>query len=320
MRILVFCGIRVIVMLIMLSGLPAIAQDQHLIVYFPFGASELDADERKHVLYFLTDTLDHDRIQSIEIRGYCDYIDNSSFNDSLSLARANHVAGLLKNNGIPSQKISSVTGFGERKASEQKSSEAERQLQRRVEVDFICTCHGAAETTEAEKEEEKKQEITGDEVRVIQGDTVQDRKGVRYKGRYLVGDDFELNTFDIGDSIVLLRLHFQPGKHKLLRESVPTLYRLTDQMKANPNMHIIIVGHICCSPTSAPDGLDNDTGKYELSRNRAKEIYAYLVSQGIEEERLAYAWMGPKDKLYPEERDAREMQGNRRVEIVVTAK
>ena len=26
--------------------------------------------------------------------------------------------------------------------------------------------------------------------------------------------------------------------------------------------------------------------------------------------------MGPKDKLYPEERDAREMQGNRRVEIV----
>lgn len=283
---------------IFLNGGWLLAQNKSISVYFPFAGEELPSEERKELIYFLADSLDESKDYRIEITGFCDYVDDDDVNNQLSLIRARHVQDILLANGIKAEDIIAVKGLGESKASARAATEAERQQQRRVDVQFTCVCAEAV-------------------VESTIHDTIIDKKGMRYKGRYLVSDDLELRRFETGDSIVLVRLRFQPGRHKLLDESVPIMFKLYEQLKLNPDMRILIVGHVCCQDPGEPDGLDRDTKKYELSYQRALEVYNFLIMKGIDKNRLEYKGVGPSQKLYPLERDAAEQSGNRRVEIVV---
>jgi outer membrane protein OmpA-like peptidoglycan-associated protein len=271
------------------------AQNKSLSVYFPFAGEELAPEERKKLIFFLADSLDKSRDYSVDIAGYCDFVDDDDVNNQLSLTRARHVENILLANGIQAADIASVKGLGESKATDQATTVAERQQQRRVDILFTCKCSDES----------------------VAQDTIVDKKGMRYKGRYLVTDDLVLRKFETGDSIVLVRLRFQPGRHKLLEESVPILVKLHEQLAMNPDMRIMIVGHVCCQDPSEPDGLDRDTNRFDLSHQRALEVYTYLVKKGISKDRLEYRGVGPSQKLYPEEKNAAEQSGNRRVEIVV---
>ena len=89
-------------------------------------------------------------------------------------------------------------------------------------------------------------------------------------------------------------------------------------MQDNPDLKIEIQGHICCSP-GPEDGYDPDTDDFRLSRNRAKEVYNYLVKNGIAPERMKYRGFGhsrPKVK----ETSPETLQINRRVEIMILEK
>ena len=127
-----------------------------------------------------------------------------------------------------------------------------------------------------------------------------------------------LSIADSGDKIIFKNLNFQPGRHYLLKRSIPELHRLLELMIANPTLVIEIHGHICCEDFEKQrEGMDVDTGKYELSINRAKNIYEYLVNKGIDPERLHYRGFGSSQKLvYPEITEEDKTQ-NRRVEIMV---
>ena len=90
-------------------------------------------------------------------------------------------------------------------------------------------------------------------------------------------------------------------------------------MFQTPNLKIQINGHICCEP-SYLDGRDNDLGTFDLSWQRAKVIYQYLVDHGISADRMSFRGFGASQKLYPYERDAFEKEENRRVEIKIVSK
>ncbi|KAF5033394.1 OmpA family protein [anaerobic digester metagenome] len=77
----------------------------------------------------------------------------------------------------------------------------------------------------------------------------------------------------------------------------------------NPTLEISIEGHICCSR------LDED----DLSGQRAKAIYDFLIDKGIAAERMSWKGFGHTRPL-TEERTEYEMQMNRRVEIRVMKK
>ena len=63
--------------------------------------------------------------------------------------------------------------------------------------------------------------------------------------------------------------------------------------------------------------MDNDTQTMNLSENRAKLIYDFLVREGIDGNRLQYKGYGSsRPKIYPETTDE-DKQANRRVEIKV---
>jgi OOP family OmpA-OmpF porin len=71
---------------------------------------------------------------------------------------------------------------------------------------------------------------------------------------------------------------------------------------------------VCCIE-NAPDALDVDTYEPTLSVNRAKAIYRYLVSKGIESSRLRYEGFGKRRPIVPNETTEEDAEKNRRVEI-----
>lgn len=134
--------------------------------------------------------------------------------------------------------------------------------------------------------------------------------------------DEELNqaTIDkikVGDILNIGGLEFHGGRHFLKSYSLPILDELTDILENNPSLKIEIQGHICCQDTG--DGLDTDTGTYDLSENRAEAIYNELIERGISPERLSHKGYGSSRKIR-EEVDAESMQKNRRVSILIVKK
>ncbi len=127
----------------------------------------------------------------------------------------------------------------------------------------------------------------------------------------------EVKNLKKGETLVIKNMEFIPGRHVLTEYSYPELKKLLNTLKANPKLKIEIQGHICCQEEG--DGLDWDTGREELSVNRAKTVYNYLIVEGISEDRLSYWGYGASKKLYPET-SQENMQRNRRVEIMIVDK
>jgi len=114
---------------------------------------------------------------------------------------------------------------------------------------------------------------------------------------------------EVGDLIRLENISFVGGTPTPLEISIPVMEELYQVMKNNPTLEISIEGHICCSQTD-----------YEnLSGQRAKAIYDFLISKGIAAERMTWKGFGHTKPL-TEERGEYERQMNRRVEIRVVKK
>jgi len=131
-----------------------------------------------------------------------------------------------------------------------------------------------------------------------------------------VGNLDDLGNLPEGSLIRLGDLHFYGGRHILLPESIPVLKEIEQKLKENRWVHIEIQGHVCCmGGLPQPDGLDLDTKEYKLSLNRAKNIYEYLVRNGIDSSRLSYIGYGYAHPLVTPEKTEEEKTLNRRVEL-----
>jgi len=122
-----------------------------------------------------------------------------------------------------------------------------------------------------------------------------------------------------GDVFVLRDILFEPGSHLLKKESLQVVKRLLKVLKENPKLEIELIGHVCCgrSPSDSLDGYDKESRDYNLSKNRAKHIYKYLVYKKIDSNRLSHKGYGFLKPLYfPEENDLHKKL-NRRVEIKI---
>jgi outer membrane protein OmpA-like peptidoglycan-associated protein len=128
--------------------------------------------------------------------------------------------------------------------------------------------------------------------------------------------DVNIDSLVAGDEVILQNLNFQPGRHYLLKESIPRLKELLRIMKEHPNLRIELQGHVCCAPNDE-DGFDIDTKTKDLSINRAQNIYEYLVRNGIDSSRMTYKGFAKTRPIYPKERNEYEQMMNRRVEIRV---
>jgi len=132
-------------------------------------------------------------------------------------------------------------------------------------------------------------------------------------------EKINLDKVKKNETIALKNLFFEAGQHLFKPPSMHELEVLHEFLMKHPKVKIQIEGHVCC-PSEHSDGYDFISKDYNLSVNRAKAVYDYLVEKGIDASRLKYIGMGTKAPLVKEEKTPADEDMNRRVEIRITEK
>jgi outer membrane protein OmpA-like peptidoglycan-associated protein len=249
---------------------------------------------------FVTDTT------TVRVRGFADYLGHRDSNYTLSKARAETVKNYLLSRKLNSRRIF-ADGVGQVDAAGPNRSILGEPVNRRVEIIFTKSAPPVKTVVKA----------------IPPVKTAIPQRTYRPPDKPKTDSVFtrinDLPKLNIGDSLSFKELTFLPGRHILRRIAVPYMVALKNCLKDNPNLKIEIQGHICCQYDNK-DGLDFDTRRSNLSLTRAKFIYDYLVSEGINADRLRYVGLGSKEpKVYPE-LSAEDQNQNRRVVIVLLGK
>lgn len=235
------------------------------------------------------------RIKQVSLYGHCDFIGSDKYNDSLSLQRVQATRTYLANKGVDIARFTQIVPFGKRKPLDIATTDDARTINRRVEIVLI--------------KQPVIQTQPKEEMPVV--DTPARRSAL--------ADMIKDSSVKAGSKLVIPNLNFVGGQHILLQQSYPVLHDLLKIMQDNPNLEIEIQGHICCM-MNGDDGLDYNMNTNDLSVQRAKAIYNYLVDQGIARSRMSYKGFGSSQKLFPQELTPMEEAKNRRVEIRIVRK
>jgi OmpA-OmpF porin, OOP family len=126
--------------------------------------------------------------------------------------------------------------------------------------------------------------------------------------RKAITRDHYLTPIEVGLSVVLNDVYFYFGKTILKDDSYPSLNRVAEFFKLNPQIKFEIGGHT--------DDEGADDYNLMLSEGRAKAVVDYLVKQGIRPEQLEAKGYGESKPIDPGITKAAKAR-NRRVEFVV---
>lgn len=234
-------------------------------------------------------------ITQVSLTGHCDFIGSHAYNDSLSQQRVLSTKTYLVSKGLSPTLFSHEAGLGKRAPLLLATTDEARTINRRVAI-VVSKQAPEVKATPPPREEP-----------------------LASNNKPTLSDIIKDTATKAGSTLVLPDLNFEPGRHFLLSGSYAVLRELYRVMKDNPTLQIEIHGHICCL-SGGVDGPDVDTGAPDLSVQRAKAIYTYLLTAGIAANRMQYKGFGSSKKLYPEERSPLEQTKNRRVEIKIVSK
>jgi len=121
--------------------------------------------------------------------------------------------------------------------------------------------------------------------------------------------DVPLNPIKVGEKIVLNNIFFEFDKSTIKAESEVELAILIQFMKDYADLKIEIGGHT--------DSKGADDYNLNLSKERAKAVYSYLVEKGIDENRLSYKGYGETEPIESNNTDEGRAK-NRRTEFKIT--
>ncbi|MEI6435268.1 MAG: OmpA family protein [Bacteroidota bacterium] len=96
--------------------------------------------------------------------------------------------------------------------------------------------------------------------------------------------DIPLKPIMVGEAVVLKNIFFDTDKFILKDESLAELNKLLGLLIQNPNLKIEISGHT--------DNVGSADHNLELSRNRAKAVYEFLIEHKVDNSRLSFAGYG----------------------------
>ena len=126
-----------------------------------------------------------------------------------------------------------------------------------------------------------------------------------------INKDLLLMPIIVGESIMLNNVFFEQGRPALKSQSFPELDRLVEIMQDNPTVKIELGGHT--------DNVGNKDALKTLSENRVKAVKEYLVSKGINKDRITGKGYGGTVPVVPNTTEANR-QRNRRVEFKIVKK
>ena len=122
--------------------------------------------------------------------------------------------------------------------------------------------------------------------------------------------DIPLQKISVGKSVVMQNVFFDTDQHQLKPESRVELNKLVRLMEDNPGMHIEIAGHT--------DNVGSEAYNLQLSEQRARTVFDYLVDNGIAKDRLTFKGYGFSVPIADNNTEEGRAQ-NRRTAFTVTA-
>lgn len=137
---------------------------------------------------------------------------------------------------------------------------------------------------------------------ILSKDSIESLKQEENKFAYSLPD-----SFASGQVFEIKNLKFEPGSAKLLKGSFTILDELVHVLNDHPFMEIQINGHT--------DNQGNEANNRKLSKDRAKAVYDYLLSQGVINP-MTYKGFGPTQPIAPNDTEENKAK-NRRVEFVI---
>lgn len=153
----------------------------------------------------------------------------------------------------------------------------------------------------------------------IDKDTIKNLEKIRDKNRrvdLIFIKNTQLTWFPVkpkvGDLIVLDRIIFEMGSSVLSVNAKKELDKISDNLKKNKSIKFEIKGHVCCTSSKFLDAIDNETDERNLSINRAKRVFSYLRSKGINPYRMTFKGFGNRFPL------GKGDEFDRRVEFLIT--
>lgn len=109
---------------------------------------------------------------------------------------------------------------------------------------------------------------------------------------------------DLFNQPIKLDIQFLTNTDVLLTKSYGEIRALADYLKRNPEVNVLIRGHVCCAPNM------------KISKKRAKKVYKALITAGIPKKRLKFKGMSNTEPaVFPEESES-DRQKNRRVDVI----
>lgn len=253
-------------------------------IHFKVGSYSLSGKAQEK-LDSLAELLLKRKRASLTITGYADYRGKSQENLQLSNKRATAAQDYLAEKGVEQQRIRQLEGKGE-------------------------APHGIDSLNEQQLAQDRKVVIK------IKWPAPPIKPQLRPVAKRPEPKMLRLDTLPVGAKIELKDVFFIPGRHYPYPASMIALEGLYETLNTNPSIRIEIQGHICCHKPPG-DGMDIDTRKRELSVNRAKYVWLFLVEKGIDPDRMQYkGFASTQPKVWPEMGPA-DQNANRRVEIEI---
>ena len=120
-----------------------------------------------------------------------------------------------------------------------------------------------------------------------------------------------LDKVELNKTFVLENIYYDLNKYNIRADAAPELDKLVTILKDNPNLKIELSSHT--------DARDTDSYNMKLSQNRAKAAVDYIISKGIDAERLTAKGYGETQLVVKNARTEEEHQRNRRTEFKVLA-
>jgi outer membrane protein OmpA-like peptidoglycan-associated protein len=269
-------------------------------IYFNYNSSQLTSKAKLILKSIAAIDTNSYKLTKVKLAAHCDQIGSNKYNDSLSKQRALSAKQFLIDSFMFDSNIIDFDFFGKRNLINIDTTEAVRQWNRRVEILAVFEKKIITTIKETPIMEYKKTEFE------------EPSEPTKLASKILD------SSFKAGDTLKLHNILFYPGRHQFLAISNTQLQELFIAMRDIQTLQIEIHGHICCN-LSKDDALDFETGKFDLSFQRAKAVFNFLVSKGIHPKRMTYKGFGHEFPLN-EEKTSFEMQQNRRVEIKVISK
>jgi len=118
-------------------------------------------------------------------------------------------------------------------------------------------------------------------------------------------------TVAVGTTIELKNVEFDTDSYVLKPVSYAEMGELVNWMQSSPTVVIEIRGHT--------DNVGSDDDNLELSVNRARRVYDYLLSKGIHSSRLTFKGFGERRPISDNQKEEGR-RSNRRVEFLILSK